>query len=604
MSTAEAAEFESIELPRWDLTTVYPSIESSEFQSDLRALFGEIDALETFCNDAGVRRREVSKVDGVDTRAYEEVTAALNALLERYHTIYTYVGCHVSSDARDEAAHSAESMLDERAIKIDQILTRYIAWVGTMDTQQLIRKSSVAAAHAFYIEEARFLAEHQMSEAEEQLAAALRPSGINAWARLHTEITSILTADVELGGARRTRPISAVRALAHDADRSVRQRAFEAELKAWDTVSVPLAAALNGVKGFQQTIRTRRRYNDAIEPTLRENAITRTALEAMQSACVETFSDFRRFYAAKARLLGLVQLEWYDIDAPVGKTSKAWSWEDAKEFVRVNFAAYSTRMRDFAERSFRESWIDVGPRIGKEGGAFCAGLRPGESRILLNFDGSFTDVSTLAHELGHGYHNLCLESRTPLQREIPSTLAETASIFCETLSFHTALKRAPRDEKLSLLNTTIERDSGVIVDIHSRFLFESRVFEARVERDLTITELSELMVQAQKETYGTDLASYHPYMWAVKGHYYGPTFYNYPYTFGLLFGVGLYARYLDDPESFQTAYDDLLSSTGMADAKGLGKRFGIDVEDIGFWRSSLDVVREHIDEFVRLAEAS
>lgn len=605
-TTAEvgASQIADAELPRWDLTTVYPTIRSTEFDRDLRAFFGEIDDFEALCHLKDVRRRLTPGVDASLAADYDEVTTRLNALLDRYFTIYTYIGCHVSADARDDAARSAESMLDSRAVKIDTLSTRYVAWVGTMDPDALMRLSPTASAHAFHIQEARYLAEHQMTEAEEDLAAALRPSGINAWARLHTEITSLMTAEVKTDNGSRTLPISVVRALSHDADRSVREAAYEAEIRAWETVTVPLAAAMNGVKGFQNTIRERRHYADAVEPTLRNNAISRGALEAMQAACVETFPDFRRYYAAKARLLGLVQMEWYDINAPLGETSRRWSWDDAKDFVRENFGAYSGRMRDFAERSFREGWIDVGPRVGKEGGAYCAGLRPGESRIMLNFDGSFSDVSTLAHELGHGYHNLNLEHRTPLQRDLPSTLAETASIFCETLSFDAALKRSGRDEKISLLNTTLERDSGTIVDIHSRFLFESRVFGRRGERDLTTTEFNELMVQAQKETYGEDLASYHPYMWAVKGHYYGPMFYNYPYTFGLLFGVGLYARYLADPESFRPAYDDLLSSTGMADAATLGRRFGLDIESIDFWRSSLDVVRGQIGEFVQLATGS
>jgi pepF/M3 family oligoendopeptidase len=590
------------ELPRWDMTTVYPSIRSKEFERDLASFFSEIDDLENLCNSKDVRRRSSSHVDAETAADFDKITINYNALLERYSTIYTYIGCHVSADARDDDARSAESRLDSHAVKIDTISTRYIAWVGTMDTAELISHSRIAAAHEYYLREAVRLAEHQMSEAEEELASALRPSSINAWARLHTELTSLLTATVDTGSGPRELPISAVRALSHDSNRDVRRAAYEGEIEAWKTVTVPIAAAMNGVKGFQHTLRERRRYSDPVEPTLQNNAITRKALDSMQSACVESFPDFRRYYAAKARLLGLVQLEWFDLYAPVGASSGKWSWDDAKEFIRQNFGQYSSRMRDFAERSFKESWIDVGPRLGKEGGAYCAGLRPGESRILLNFDGSFTDVSTLAHELGHGYHNLCLEKRLPLQRDLPSTLAETASIFCETLSFDAALNRANRDEKVALLNTSLERDMGVNVDIHSRFLFESRVFQKRAERDLSTTEFNELMVQAQKETYGDDLASYHPYMWAVKGHYYGPTFYNYPYTFGLLFGVGLYARYLDDPKSFRPAYDDLLSSTGMADAATLGKRFGLDIESIAFWRSSLDVVRGQIAEFVDLAK--
>jgi oligoendopeptidase F len=255
-----------------------------------------------------------------------------------------------------------------------------------------------------------------------------------------------------------------------------------------------------------------------------------------------------------------------------------------------------------AERAFGDRWIDAGPRPGKQGGAFCMPVRPGESRILMNYGGSFDGVGTLAHELGHAYHNLNLESRTFLQSGTPSTLAETASIFCETLAFDAALERADGAERLALLDASLQRDLLTVVDIHSRFLFEKAVFERRARRALTPREFNELMLDAQRQTYGDGLDGerLHPYMWAVKGHYYGPMFYNYPYTFGLLFGLGLYRRYQEDPDGFRARYDDLLSSTGLADAATLAQRFGIDVRGLDFWRSSLDVIRENIAAFERL----
>ena len=276
-----------------------------------------------------------------------------------------------------------------------------------------------------------------------------------------------------------------------------------------------------------------------------------------------------------------------------------YSWPEAEAFIREQFGRYSERMAAFADRSFREAWIDAEPRPGKEGGGFCSQVRPGESRILSNYDGSFGSVSTLAHELGHAYHNLNLAHRTPLQSLTPSTLAETASIFCDTLSFDAALKHAEGPERLALLEASLQRDLLVVVDIHSRFLFEKAVFERRARRELTPREFDDLMLDTQRQTYGDGLDGehLHPKMWAVKGHYYGPTFYNYPYSFGLLFGLGLYARYLKDPDTFRAGYDDLLASTGLADAATLAHRFGIDLRGVDFWRSSIDVIRSKIEEF-------
>lgn len=532
---------------------------------------------------------------------YEEVTGELNKLREQINTLNSYIGCFTSTDAANEVAQARESLLDMNFVTLDGLYTRYIAWVGSSDVDSLLELSSVAQDHEFGVRRAQLLEKRQMSEGEETLAAELRPSGINGWARLHGTMTALLTVTVPLGGEAQTLPMSSVRALANNPDRQVRQAAFESEIKTWESVSVPISAALNGIKGFQQTLRSRRGWASDVEPTLLSNSIDRSTLEAMQAACVESFPDFRRYMNAKARVLGLEHLAWYDLNAPVGKQEKAWTWAAAEEFIRHNFTRYSERLGDFASEAFRRRWVDAEPHVGKEGGAYCTHIRPGESRIMMNFDGSFNSVSTLAHELGHAYHNLNLKDRTPLQSGTPSTLAETASIFCETLTFDAALEGSGREERLALLDTSLQGNLMVVVDIHSRFLFESGVFTRRASRDLTVHELNELMLQTQRETYGPQLDPLHRYMWAVKGHYYGPTFYNYPYTFGLLFGLGLYRRYQQDPQSFRSQYDDFLSSTGLADARTLARRFEVDVTQIDFWRSSLDVIRRQIGEFERLA---
>jgi pepF/M3 family oligoendopeptidase len=443
-------------------------------------------------------------------------------------------------------------------------------------------------------------ARHQMTEAEESLAAELAPSGLTGWARLHGQLNALLTVPTPLDGTVQPLPMSSVRALSRHPDRGTRKAAFEAEIAAWDTVAPSMAAALNGIKGFQRTLRERRGYPDDVEPTLLANNIDRVTLEAMQSACVESFPDFRRYMSAKAKALGLERLAWYDLEAPVGRASKIWSWEEAKAFILENFGRYSDRLSAFAERAFRERWVDAEPRVGKEGGAYCSGVRSGESRVMMNFDGSFASVSTLAHELGHAYHNLNLKDRKPLQRGTPSALAETASIFCETLSFDAALKSAEREERIALLDTILQRNLMVVTDIHSRFLFEREVFARRKERDLTLSELSAVMTESQRRTYGEEPDPLHPYMWAVKGHYYGPTFYNYPYTFGLLLGLGLYSFYRREPDGFQEKYDEFLSMTGLADARALGARFGLDVTRREFWLSSLDFIRGQIDDFIGL----
>jgi oligoendopeptidase F len=262
-------------------------------------------------------------------------------------------------------------------------------------------------------------------------------------------------------------------------------------------------------------------------------------------------------------------------------------------------------LSNFAARAFREQWIDAEPRTGKVDGAFCISLWRDESRVLANYKPSYDGMSTLAHELGHGYHNLNLAQRTALQRDTPMTLAETASIFCETIIRNAALQRAGTQEQIAILEASLQGSCQVVVDITSRFLFEQRLFEKRKQRELSIDELNALMLEAQSETYGDglDASALHPYMWAMKPHYYNTefSFYNYPYMFGLLFGLGLYARYQQDPETFKTGYDDLLSSTGLADAAALAERFGIDLRSPDFWRASLAIIRADIERFEALS---
>ena len=321
-------------------------------------------------------------------------------------------------------------------------------------------------------------------------------------------------------------------------------------------------------------------------------------------AAQDAFPMLRRYLKAKARVVsGSDSLDWYDLFAPIGEETTVWEYSKGADFVAKQFRAYSDKMGDFAERSYRENWIDALPRPGKRDGAFCMGLREDESRIMMTWKPSFGAVATLAHELGHGYHNLCLHGRTELQRETPMTLAETASIFCETVVTNAAMAEANEAERLSILEQSLQRATQTVMDITSRFLFEQTVFEKRATRAMSPNEMCDLMLWAQGQTYGDGLSDQrHPYMWAVKGHYYsgGRSYYNFPYMFGHLFSLGLYAVYQQDPERFKGSYDDLLSSTGLDDAASLAQRFDIDITTSKFWAQSLATIEKDVDEFERL----
>ncbi len=587
------------------MSAVYPSLESSEYQAGFRAAVSAIDDLVRLFDARDVQGHPGAPLDDATVHALDEVIGCYNDVLQQVDTLGSYIYAFVATDSRDELAQARLSEFEQRQIPLAQLWPRFTAWVGSLDVDALIARSNVARDHEYLLRYCAVQATHLMSPPEEALAAELHVTGGGAWTKLHGNLTSQILVRFEREEDTDELPMSAVRNLAFDPDPAVRRRAYEAELSAWRAAAVPLAAALNSIKGETNTLLKRRGWDSALDLAVLQNHIDRPSLDAMMQATRESFPDFRRYLRAKARLLGHDALPWSDLFAPIGAAPRSWRYEEAADLIVSQFGTYSDRLSDCAARAFRERWIDAEPRPGKVGGAFCIPLRGDESRILSNYSPSYSGVSTLAHELGHAYHNLNLARRTMLQRGTPSTLAETASIFCETIIRNAALRQADPAEQVAILESSLQDSTQVVVDIASRFLFEQRVFEVRAAHELSVDDFSRLMLDAQRETYGDglDQDSLHPFMWAVKGHYYsaGGPFYNFPYLFGLLFGLGLSARSQQDPVGFRAGYDELLSATGLADAATLAARFGIDIRSVEFWRSSLALIRADIDRFVETA---
>ncbi len=591
-------------LPHWDLSDLYPSLASREYAAAREAFGAEVVRLEALFDEHDVRAGEALDVNEKTVTAFEEATEGANVILNQLRTVNAYVSSFVTTDARDDAAQAELSRLLKDQARLGKLRTRLDAFVARFDTEQLVNASTVASDHAFPLERAALRASHQMTDPEEALASDLGLTGNSAWYRMYSDIAARITVPVDLPdiGVKEL-PMAQVRALAKDADRATRKAAFDAELAGWEQWSVPIAAALNSIKGEAATLNARRGFDNALQPALLMNNVEPETLAAMQRAVVNSLPDFRRYMDAKAQLLDTGEhLAFYDLFAPVATGADAEiDWGGATASVETAFGGYSPALARLARRAQEERWIDAEIREGKGGGAFCMSVDGDRSLVLLNFDGSFDSVQTLAHELGHAYHNTQLANRTPYQRMTPMALAETASIFCETVMVEHGLTTADDNARMNILEVDLQGSCQVVVDIHSRFLFEQGLSERRKERALSVAELCDLMADAQAQTYGEALSVNHPYMWAAKPHYYGSAFYNWPYTFGLLFGIGLYAAYREDPEKFRAGYDDLLSATGLGSAAALAARFEIDVTDEAFWTASLDVVRARISDFCRLA---
>ena len=591
-------------LPHWDTDALFPGLDSSEFTRAFDAFASEIRALTGVFDGNGVRAASSPAVDDGVVALFDDIVTRFNDIEDRARLIRGFVYSFISTEADNDAAQARFSEMQNVSVDLDKLSKRFAAWLGSLDVDALIAQSSVARDHEFRVREIHEQAAHLMSDLEEDLASTLGPSGQGAWAKLHGNVTSRVMTTVEFpDGRTQTLPMAAVRGLAHDPDPGVRRAAYQAEMRTWPTVEVPLAAAINSIKGWHNALNARRGYEDSLEPALRANNVDRQTLAAMQEAVVGAFPDFRRYLRAKARLLGKDTLAWWDLSAPLGGDGRHWDWDDTATFIVEQFQTFSDRLAGLAARAFLERWIDAEPREGKRDGGFCMGVRSDESRILVNFTGDFSSVSTVAHELGHAYHNINLAHRTAFQRRTPMTLAETASTFCETIVNNAMLEQASGEERLGILEAGLEHAFAITAEIHSRFLFEKAVFERREKRELAPRELCELLTGAQHEVFGdaVDANQLHAYQWALKPHYYSSSYYNWPYTFGQLFGTGLYAEFKKDADAFRAGYDDLLASTGMFDAAELAARFGIDIRSVEFWRSSLDVVREGIDAFERLS---
>jgi pepF/M3 family oligoendopeptidase len=591
-------------LPRWSAADVHDSFTARSFTDAMEQMASDVDRLVALFDEHGVRAVEPRSPTAADADATAAVIEAYNATARQVSELRAYTYATVATDTRHEQAQALLSEIETRDAKVTPLLARLADWVASLGADELAVLHPTVGDHVGPLRRLAVRAERQMSESEEHLYAELATTGSSAWSRLQREITSQLTAEVALPDGPATMPINAVRGLASHADPAVRQAAYEAELAAWPTVAPACAAAMNAIKGEANTVNRRRGWPSPLDASLYANSVSRPTYDAMNAAITASLPTIRGWMRTKARLHGHDgPLPWRDLFAPLPVAPGDISWQEGLRLVRGAFADYSGPLASLVDRAVAERWIDAAPRDGKVGGAFCMSFVDDRSLVLLNWSGSVDSAQTTAHELGHAYHNTQLAHRTPLQRRLPMALAETASIFCETLVVEAGLQHLQGADRLALLDVDLQGSTQVVVDIRSRVLFETELFARRQRRTLGAGELHEMMREAQADAYGDglDQSTAHPYMWILKPHYYGSHFYNWPYTYGLLFGLGLFARYQDDPERFQAGYDDLLSRAGMDSAEELGTAFGLDVTDEAFWAASLSVIGERIAQYESLA---
>ena len=578
----------------WDLSVFYKGFDDPAFAADMEALAAMAAA-----------GMELLKAEETAKEKLPRMIRHLEAYHNTLMRAYMFCELSMSVNAEDREAFQNLERVSTLMVDYEVFVSACKRFVGTVDgLEALIDNDPELIKNGFALLEFREEAKHMLDEGIERWMLRMSLSGGDSFSKLRDQLIGTLT--VEMDGE--SHPLPAVRGMAFDPDPSVRKKAYEAELASYQKIALPMAFCLGSIKGEALTMCEARNYPDILTQQLAEARVDRETLDAMWTACREAFPDFRRYLKAKAKLLGHKNgLPFYDLLAPVGKAAKKYTVEEARDLVIDTFAKAHPKMAKFMAHAFDNRWIDMLPRQGKTGGAFCASNYELKlSRILSNFMGSFSDVSTLAHELGHAWHNECNRDYPLLMTEYTMPLAETASTFNETLLAQTVLKTADDEFAFSILEGNLLEATQCVVDIYSRFLFETAVFEARKTHTPSVDELRKMMLDAQKEAYGDGLDPdvLHADMWVNKVHYYsvGLHFYNFPYAFGLLFGLSVYQKFEEEGAAFLPKYDAFLGRCGTDTVYNVAKTVGIDVRSTDAWRKALDVLRGEIDTFVKLVD--
>ena len=579
----------------WNLDPIYKGFDDPAFCADMETLAQKARAVGAFAAALPAMEPLQGLKEGI--ARMEELTQLTGKLAE-------YASLRQSTNTRDTESGSKLGQIMQILSATAGPQAIFNEWAAKLpNLEELVAGDESLKDYSFYFKNLKQQATHLLGAKGEEICARLDLSGGSAWADLQGYLTS--TVPVEYNGG--ITNLSAIRNLAYDPDSAVRKAAYEAELACYEKIKDPVAHALNAIKMETISDCALRGYESPLGRTLERSLMKKETLDAMLGAMDEYLPKFWQYLKAKGKALGHEKgLPWYDLFAPMGNMTGKYTAEEARDYLVELFSGFDQELADMVARAFDNAWIDFYPRSGKSGGAFCSGVDClHESRILTNFDGQFTDVVTLAHELGHAFHNQCIDSHRVLNHDYSMPLAETASTFNECVIMNAAIKAAKSDdEKLALIESQLQDATQVICDIYSRYRFETMVFEKRREEFMGEQALCGLMTEAQKQSYGDGLDEgvMHPYMWVCKSHYYGPTFYNFPYAFGALFARGLYAQYERDGAAFVPKYKRLLYTTAVATAEDTAKVADIDLTDKDFWRSALQMLADEIDLFCQLVE--
>lgn len=585
----------------WNLDNIYTSFDSKEFKSDMEQLEKYIENIKNL--NISDWENDKNPADRI-----EEFLRCNNEYKKLYLKLSNYAYLVMNADFQNIEAANVFDEVEVKNSKLIEVFVRFSRWLRELkDLDGIIDKSKYLLEHKFYLNELLLKSKYLLNEKEELIISKMKTTGSRAWEKYYMELISTTTEDVTINGEVKSLTLSELRNASYETDSSLRKAAYYKEADLCKGISEACAKCINGITGEALAIYEMRGYKSPLEKVLINSRMDFETLNIMISAIKESLPVFYKYYEKKAEILGhKSKLPFYDVYAPIINNNMKLSYMEAKDLIVSSFQYFSEKLSCFSKKAFEDKWIDAEARKGKGNFGLEIDIFPiKESRILTNFNGKYNDVSVLAHEIGHAYHGTNMHNHTMLNTEYPTPIAETASIFCETILNNALLKKSPSNEALAILESSISNDLYFIVDFYGRYLFENELFERRKSGVLSVDELNELMVKCMKKAYGDSIEAetIHPYMWINKVGYFmaGNEFLNFPYSFGVLFSKGLYSQYIKNRETFVNKYDKFLSETSTNNISDVAKIIGIDVHSMDFWRSSLKLIERDIEKFINVA---
>ncbi|MBW8348193.1 M3 family oligoendopeptidase [Bacillus sp. IITD106] len=587
----------------WDLDVFFEGgSDSHQFMEHLKKIKTELNTFE----------QEVGSWE-IPTDAKD---SSLNDLLAKFQQVSqnirqagAFVSCLQAQDTNDTRANELRGMVTTLSSKFNTTLTNFDEKLSKIDEETwngLLSQDSLQGL-SFVLNERRKKAAEKLPKEQEAIINALSIDGYHGWGEMYDTIVSHVKIPFEENGQKVELSVGQASNKFSNPDPKVRRKVFEEWEKAWDRQSDLLASTLNHLSGFRLSVYKQRGWDHILKEALTYNRMKKETLDVMWEVISDLKQPFADFLQRKAELLGVEKLSWCDLDAPVGEANTTYTYQEGAEFILKHFKDFGDELASFTEKAFEDRWIEAEDRPGKQPGGFCTSFPVDQqSRIFMTYSGTPSNVSTLAHELGHAFHSYALRDTHPLNRGYAMNVAETASTFAEMIVSDAAVQNAENDDvKLALLEDKIQRSVALLMNIHARFLFETRFYEERKNGLVSKKRLNELMEEAQKEAYLDSLKEYHPLFWGSKLHFFitGVPFYNFPYTFGFLFSLGIYAQAVKEGKGYEQKYMALLQDTGSMMVEDLAmKHLGIDLTKREFWEEGVKLCIKDVEEFMEMTK--